>query len=416
MLHYSDQPYRFFPPQPQPWLMAGARMANRRWILPRQKLIDGIELECPGEIRRAWRRGDRILFCPNHPNHSDPNAMYEVHRQMHVRSLFMAAYDAFYSNRARRWVLRRLGVFSVDREASDKHSIHQAIQTLVEGRYALTIFPEGNVYLQNDWVTPFHEGACLVAWKAFEKIRREGSGQDVLVCPVSLKYTHLTDCRPQVHAMMRRAAEAADTGFDPDRPHAEEFRRIGAEILSKTLRQRGISVPDSQGVPLPEVIASSADSMLRSLEEKMSLSPDPSDSLVERIRAVRREVHRIRIDPRRAADHEVAAAWANEAMTAMRILSYPGRYLDHPTLDRFAETAEKLTEDIFSRMGEPYAPRHAYVRIDEPVRLSEFIEQHPGRPKDVIRTLTRYCESRVQAGIDVINEANPHPGGEDYAS
>jgi hypothetical protein len=206
----------------------------------------------------------------------------------------------------------------------------------------------------------------------------------------------------------------ADTGFDETQPLVQELRRIGAAGLRKILRQRGIRLEESSSMPLPQFIQSAADSLLRSLEGKMGLSVDPADSLFDRIRAVRREVHRIRIDPERAADHEVAATWADEAMTALRVLSYSGQYLDQPTLDRVAETTEKLVEDTYSRMGEAYAPRVAYARVAEPIRLSAFLKETPGRSKNALQSLARLCERRVQEGIDAVNASNPHPGGKPY--
>lgn len=412
MLHFSDEPYQFFAPKPNRLVMGCAGLVNRWHILPGTLRIAQVEVSCPDVVRRARREGKRVLFVPNHPSHSDSQTMFEVQRRLGVRSMFMAAYDAFFAGRRRSWLLRRLGVFSVDRESSDKQSLNQAIRTLVEGRYALTIFPEGNVYLHNDLVTPFHEGAFYVAWKALQELQKSDANADVLICPVSLKFTHMTDCRPQLYEMLRQVAGAAGTEFDEAKPPVDEIRRIGAESLKKTLRQRGIRIVEEPGLPLPQLIQSSADSLLQSLEKKIGVQAGPTDELFDRIRRIRREVHRIRVNPERAADHEVAAAWANEAMTALRVVSYSGQYLDHSTLDRFAETAEKLVEDIYSRMGQAYAERCAYVRVSEPISLAGFLADWPGKPKDAIQDLARRCEAEVQQGIDDINSNNPHPGGE----
>jgi 1-acyl-sn-glycerol-3-phosphate acyltransferase len=300
MLHFSDEPYRFFPAAPNRFVVDCSRLVNRWHILPRQLQIRRLQIRGPDTLRAAWRRNRRILFVPNHPSHSDPQTMFEAYRQLGVRSLFMAAYDVFHSSRRRAWLLRHVGVFSVDRESSDKQSLNQAIQTLVEGKYALTIFPEGNVYLQNDIVTPFHEGAFYVAWRALQTLRKEGWNEDVLICPVSLKFTHLTDSRPQLHEMLRQVAEAAGTRFDDQQPHIDELRRIGAQSLRKILRQRGVELSVDSSLPLPELIRSAAGSLLCSLEAKIGLQSGEQDSLFDRIRAVRREVHRIRIDPERA--------------------------------------------------------------------------------------------------------------------
>jgi len=413
MLHYADEPYRFFAPKPNRLVQWIAAQVNRRRVLPCQQKIARVEVSCPDTVRTAWRKGDRLLFVPNHPSHSDPQTMFESFRQLGIHSMFMAAYDTFFASKRRTWLLRRCGVFSVDRESSDKPSVKQAVRTLVQGRYALTIFAEGNVYLQNDLVTPFHEGAFFIAWKAWQELQSRKDPADVWICPVSLKFTHMHDARPHIVAMLEEAAQTLGTTFDKNTSHLEEVRRIGLAALRRTLQQRAIPMAEDDDRPLPDQIQSAADAFLTSLEQKIGLE-QKSDSPMERVRRIRRAVHDIRTDPNREADHEIASTWAIEAMTALRIVSYSGHYLDHPTVDRFAETAEKLLEDIYSRMGIPYSDHCAYVRMAEPIRLSERVDGTPGKPRQIVEKLARECEAAVQAGIDVTNRSNPHPGAQPY--
>ena len=47
-------------------------------------------------------------------------------------------------------------------------------------------------------------------------------------------------------------------------------------------------------------------------------------------------------------------------------------YIDeNPTLDRFAESAEKLLEDTYSEIISPFGDRRAVVQIGEPINLAE---------------------------------------------
>ena len=57
--------------------------------------------------------------------------------------------------------MQNIGCFSIDREGSDRKAMTEATRILKEGEFALTIFPEGNVYLTNDRVTPFFGGGCV---------------------------------------------------------------------------------------------------------------------------------------------------------------------------------------------------------------------------------------------------------------
>ena len=85
--------------------------------------------------------GARVLLLPNHSTHSDPMIMAEACRKVGVWSIFMAAYDVFLRSRAQGWVMQRMGAFSVNRDGSDRRSMKDAIATVIDGRYALTVFP-----------------------------------------------------------------------------------------------------------------------------------------------------------------------------------------------------------------------------------------------------------------------------------
>ncbi|MCB1091165.1 MAG: 1-acyl-sn-glycerol-3-phosphate acyltransferase, partial [Verrucomicrobiae bacterium] len=146
MLDFCDSPYQFFPARPSVLVMGLCRFCNARWGLPgpnhrvSRVLLSG-EIDA---VREIDRRGERILFIPNHSTHSDPQLMTEVQRQLGVPSCFMAAYDVFLRSRLNAWVMQRVGAFSVDREGSDRKSMAEALTVLKAGRFALTIFPEGN--------------------------------------------------------------------------------------------------------------------------------------------------------------------------------------------------------------------------------------------------------------------------------
>ena len=72
----------------------------------------------------------------------------------------------------------------------------------------LLIFPEGNVYLQNDVVTPFHDGAAMLALRSARALADDGAR--VLVVPVSIKATYVEDVRWRVEAALEELARACD--------------------------------------------------------------------------------------------------------------------------------------------------------------------------------------------------------------
>lgn len=414
MLDFCDAPYRFFPAKPSMAVMAVCRFCNANFGLPgRNHRIRDLRVTGAGdEVGALASRGARILFVPNHSTHSDPQLMTEVQRQTGVPSCFMAAYDVFLRGRCHAWVMQRAGAFSVDREGSDRRAMAEALAILKAGRFALTIFPEGNVYMMSDRVTPFLEGAAFIALKAQKDL---GAARPVHVVPVSMKVTHLTDVRPQVREKLGRLAEKTGETFRPDAEPVGELLRIGRHLLAKNLKQRGIiGRQESLDTPhLPEALKQGAERIVSRLEEKMDLPGREGEDLISRVRKIRAQIHQIRTDPLREAEHRVAAHWADEAILTMRILSYGSPYVaEKPTLDRYAETVEKLSEDLFGKWDLPFADREAIVRIGAPLNLAAWLEtmERGGRARQPVSALTGWMESAVQQGIDEINAGNQREG------
>jgi hypothetical protein len=325
----------------------------------------------------------------------------------------MAAYDVFLRSRLDAWVMQKLGAFSVDREGGDQRAMKEAAGVLTKGKHALTIFPEGNVYLRNDRVTPFNDGATFLAIRAAKELAKHGVR--VMAVPVSIKLTHLTDCRAMLEQMLADLAKAMEvTGDEPagNQPPRDMIVRVGCAAVRRNLKQRGLTPPATDDIA--ELITFSAGAVLDDLEAKLDIQPKPDATLIDRVRAARRVIHEVRTDEARVADHAAALTWADQAMLAFRIVSYlPDYVAEKPTLDRVSETIEKLAEDVQRKMIDPIATRRAFVRFNDPICLDDYIGEGK-RGKQAIRDLTAACEAAVQNGLDELNAVNEWLGGKMY--
>lgn len=381
---------------------------NRARYLPRTKRVIEVAVEGADGLLAARRPSDRLLLLPNHPTHADPEVFFESMRQVGLSTLFMVAYDIFLRNRRNACIIQHTGGFSVDREGSDPTALKHAKQTLIAGRHALTIFPEGNVYLQNDQVTPFHEGAAMIGLRTARELTDQHAR--ILAVPVSIKLTYVEDVHHAVFARLNELAQAVEVEERDEASPVERLTRVGVAALHRNLKHRGIDSPQENDPA--KLIQAAAGVVLERLETKLGQSPREGDSLIDRVRKARRMIHQIRLDDSRAADHAAAAHWADEAMLAFRIASYSGNYVaTKPTLDRFAETVEKLSEDVFSRMPKPFGDRCATVRFHSPIDLTDYLAAFAQKARDAVRDLTRDIERAVQQGVDAINERNRQPGG-----
>lgn len=411
MLDFSDQPYQHFEPRGVGLLAWVMLLVNRFHYLPKAHQITGVEVTGAERLRAATTHNRRLIFLPNHPSHSDPPIWLEASRVAGIKTRVMAAYDVFLRSRFNAWVMQHLGAFSVDREGSDPRAMAHARDTLTTGKRGLTIFPEGNVYLRNDTVTPFHEGAAMIGLRVAKELAK--LNQPIYAVPVSIKLTHTTDARDRVYEMLDGLAETLkddlDIALDRSSPQ-NRLRQIALAALRRNLRQRGYHLPGHNDPR--DLINETARTILNRLEAKINLKARPKDTPIDRFRRARRAIHQVRLDPDRAADHAPARAWADEAMLAFRVLSYSGDYVtSNPTLDRYAETVNKLAEDVYNREVPPAGPRHAYVHINEPIDLTDYLDSFNNKAREATRALTETVEQAVQQGLDHLNKSNPHPGG-----
>ncbi len=408
MLEFSDAPYRFFAPRPSVPLIRLGRELNRRFILPganhriREVRIDG-ELDA---LQEALRSGDRLLFVINHPSHSDPQALSEIQRRLGVHSCFMAAYDVFLRSRFNAWAMTRTGNFSVDREGSDRKAMATAIQVLARGDRALNIFPEGNVYLTNDRLTPFLDGAAFIALKA----QAAADGGAVKIIPVSLKFTHLTTPREAITDRMLKLGADSGYRFPPDSTEdpLSAVLGLGRHILAGYLEKHDLAdhVP-SDDPSLYAVLEKFATSLVARVEAGLEITSPEGIPLVTRIAKVRAKIHQIRTDAD-ARPHPEFDGLADRAILALRIHGYLTPYLtEKPTIDRYDETVERIAEDFYSRHMSRTGPRRVTARIGVPIDVREYAEM---KSRDAIAAMTREMEFRVQQGIDDLNSKNDAPG------
>ena len=214
MLRLIDKPFIYYPPRPHPVITPFAMLYNKYVYLPgKSHLIGKVHVSGRNKIRElAADRRNRFLFLANHPSHSDPQIIMESLRGMGISSHYLTSYDLFYRRTPfERWVMQKSGAFSIDRESFNAKPFNAAVGIVREGRHALTVFPEGRPYLQNDLVTPFLSGAVYIglnAQKAFRETDRK-----VFLVPAAIKLTHTENCFDLLMRML--LGLAADIGYKP---------------------------------------------------------------------------------------------------------------------------------------------------------------------------------------------------------
>jgi hypothetical protein len=139
-----------------------------------------------------------------------------------------------------------------------------------------------------------------------------------------------------------------------------------------------------------------AAAMLDELETRLGIAP-PSDFLPERIKAIRQKI----VGEMPAADaarRKSLDADLETAFIAVQLYSYRPGYIEaHPTIERVAETIDKLEEDVLGvRSANIRGRRRAVIAFGDPIMVdSKTSREGIPRLNDALR-------SRVQALIDGI--------------
>lgn len=415
MLNYYDRPFVYFPPKPNRFILTLGKLYNRYYYLGSHvHLVKSVDCEGIKEIKLlASNKKNRLLFISNHPTHSDSQVIMEAFRQMGATSNFMAAYDLFFrQSKFNRWVMQKAGSFSVDREAFNSESIKEAVNTLLIGKYHLTIFSEGRPYLQNDWITPLQSGAAFIAASAQKRLDAKGKGEQVILIPTAIKLTHIQNCRDKVMTMINGLYDYLNITPNPILKIEDTLEELAFALMEYGLNSLGF--PPSRGKSLEKRQQNSGEMIIKSLEKEIHIKPGLGKSLNERASAIRTEIHKVMLNPNNNSRlWALSRIRAQKIMMAMKILSYPLEYLkENPSLDRCSEYVERLIEDKQSKAIPPYSMRKAIVKFGKPFRISDIETSDKLTKNDFFTEITNFNQKSIQNMLDNINSTNLHPGGE----
>lgn len=383
----------FWPPRPSGFWRA-ALEPFRRWYLRSHYGIAAVDVERHDEAFRGIGAGDGVLVAPNHSHDSDPHVMLEASRRLGRRFYFMAAWQMFRAHGGLDgFVLQRLGAFSVDREGCDRRAIQQAIALLTSGK-SLLVFPEGEIYRLNDRLTPLLDGVAFMALSAQRDLAKTAAGRRVWIVPAAIRYRYVDDIRPRLEAVVERLEGRFALSPRHGASLNERILRYGEMLLTIKEKEKLGHSCEAEG-DLPTRIARLVEKLL-SRQERAYLKQSPSGETVAlRVKALRRHLVGIWTDDSAdAGARRLARDALDDVQLALQAYSYPGNYIsENPSVERIAETIEKLEEDLDGH-ALPHGQRRARVLFGAPIDLSQAGE---GRPRVVAEKLTDRLEEAIRS-------------------
>lgn len=383
-----------------PWLVRLWRPLINRTLQKQQKITQ-VEVQGVEHVRSALRDNTGTLITPNHSFHYDSYVMIEAAHRVGACFHFLSAWQVFaMSKPLEQKVLQWHGCFSINREGNDLTAFKQAVDILRESPHPLVIFPEGDIYHNNDRVTPFREGAAAIAMSAAKKGPRK-----VVAIPAALKCFYVQDPSNELVELMSKLEESLHWRARRHLSLPERIYKLAEGMLAlKEIEYEGAPRMGS----VPERIAALADAVLSRLEKEHGIA-HKGGIVPERVKEVRRAVisagekEGISQDERTKLQHQM-----EDLFFVIQLFSYPGNYLtEKPTLERIAETLDKFEEDVLKAdypgiRGE----RHAVVRFGEPVEIPTQREN-----RNAVAQWTDMLEDKVQGLLDEINAERTAAGG-----
>ncbi len=401
-------------PRPRRWnaklsplLVKLGRSYRVREQLLKHQLVN-VEVNNASMVADAVASNQGVLITPNHPGHADAYCMNAAGDDCGYPFYYMSAWQVFdVLSWFGQWILQKHGCFSIDREGVDREAFKTAVHILQSRKHPLVVFPEGEVYHQNDRVTPFREGAAAMAILAAKKADR-----DIACIPCAIKYRYVEDPTPSLLPLMDELEERIL--WRPDRNadlRTRVYRLAHGLIALKEIEYLGQA--QSTDESLAYRIDRLADHILRQLEDRYELkSPDTANGLdrttPERVKEIRAacigKIEAIEDGDAANDDNQVREQIArdlDDVFLVVQLFSYPGDYLhEDAPIERIAETLDKFEEDVLGhRTASIRAKRRAVVSFGNPTVIPSGKES---RTKLKPRELTQQFESAVQSLLDDI--------------
>jgi 1-acyl-sn-glycerol-3-phosphate acyltransferase len=381
------KPYKFVPPHHGsfwPWLL----LKLLPGYLRRKYGLEHLEFCGLDRLQTSLQAGHSVLLAPNHCRPNDPFVLMQLGAELRQHVYIMASAHLFMQGGLQRWLLPRVGAFSVFREGLDREALKMATQLLAEARRPLVVFPEGVITRGNDRLGYVMDGVAFMARAAAKTRAKSDSPGQVVIHPVALRYTFEGDLRRTIEPVLDMIEQRLGWYSQASNPLGERVRRLGEALLSiKEVEYFGVAQSGSRAERLPRLI----DRVLRPHEEHY-LSGHREPTTVARIKKLRGAILPLLANGELGAQ-EQAARWRHlaDCTLAQALDCYPQGYIDgEPSAEHLLETVERYEEDATDE-ARCHRPLHCRLEIGEPLPVAAE------RPRGEADHLTIELEDRLKS-------------------
>lgn len=353
---------------------------------------------------------DRVLITPNHPTHAEPAIAFQLANKVGKPMFYLSNREAFgFAWGLFGFLLQRVGAYSILRGAPDRESFKMTKSLLADGPNQLVIFPEGEVYSQNDSLLPFQAGVFQLAFLALDEMDKNGVDAPLYVQPVAMHYHFTEDMGPKIVASMENLERNLSLSGPPPEDRYARLRRIGDSLL--TAVEEAYDLPQGSADNLDPRIDAVRNKIVDTVADALHLDPESlGKTLPDKMRALMNRLSGITTD-----DPIVESVYherlLREEMERTRPLirdiqrlsnwvavrdNYVG---EHPTQERVVDTLWRVESEVLGRRLLS-GKRECAVRLPEAIDLREYRAAYKDSKRGAIQAVTARVEAAIQACLD----------------
>ncbi|MGB3297074.1 MAG: 1-acyl-sn-glycerol-3-phosphate acyltransferase [Phormidesmis sp.] len=399
--------------------------------------VETHNVEALAKLYHEFKLGKtRILLAFRHPSPTDPYALSHLlwkdlpstARQMGLKigtthSHFI--YDRgipLWAGSYLGWVFSRLGGIPIQRGKLDLTALKSARRLLLDGRFPLAAAPEGGNNSHNEIISPLEPGISQLAFWCAEDIEAAGRSESVVILPIGIQYQYLTPPWTQLENLIGQLEiDNGIGGHDVELPsqQVDLYKRL-YQLAEHLLTLMESYYREFYGVSFSSLGCKTdfaepndhlSERLQRLMDEALQVAEQyfkvrAKGSVIDRCRKLeqagwdrifREDAMSLSAVERGLADR--VAAEANLRMWHMRLVesfvAVTGCYVkEHPSADRFAETALLLRDMVAKIKGEKVlrsrlGKQRAIVTVGEPIEVSSRLADYQTKRRGAIMALTK---------------------------
>lgn len=327
------------------------------------------------------------------------------------------------------WVFSHLGGVPIRRGKLDLMALKTARRLLLDGCFPLAAAPEGGNNGHNEVISPLEPGISQLAFWCAEDLKAAGRAESVVILPVGIQYQYLTPPWPQLEELIGQLE--TDTGIGIPDGQSDLYGRLYrlAEHLLTLMEGYyhefyGVvfdSLEGGAGFENKSPNDRLSERLQRLMNEALQVAEQyfrvrAKGSMIDRCRKLEQagwdRIFRedtMSLSPVELGLANRVAEEANLRMWHMRLVesfvAVTGCYVkEHPTADRFAETALLLRNMVAKIKGEK-VPRarlgkqKVVVTVGAPIEVSSRLGDYKAKRRGAIATLTKDLQVEMESLI-----------------